>query len=98
MIRGKIAGTITDATSGDPLVGANIVITERWNDDVASPLEFGQGAASDFNGQFYILNVRPGVYSVKVDYIGYGSTLITNVEVFVDKTTPLNCTLSPKGD
>src|SRR5262245_45431841 len=43
---GKIAGKVTAANTGDPVVGVNVII-EGTN----------RGAATDMNGDFYILNV-----------------------------------------
>ncbi|MBN2281084.1 MAG: TonB-dependent receptor [Candidatus Marinimicrobia bacterium] len=93
---GKIAGKITDEMTGDPLIGANVVLVERWVGDDPQPVDFSQGAATDMNGQFYILNIRPGVYSVNVNFIGYGTKKVTRVEVLVDKTTPVNVMLAQK--
>jgi len=94
---GKISGKITDQITGEPLIGANVVLVERWSGDEANPVDFAQGAATDMNGNFYILNIRPGVYSVQMNFIGYGTKKMTKVEVLVDKTTPMNITLAPKA-
>jgi hypothetical protein len=57
---GKIAGTVTDKQSGEPLVGVNVVI-------VGTTL----GAATDAEGYYAILNVPVGTHSVRISYIGY---------------------------
>ena len=46
---GKISGKILDRETGEPLIGANVIVegTER-------------GAASNINGEFVILNVEIG--------------------------------------
>jgi len=87
---GKIAGRITDRANGEPLMGANILITHIWMDDREQAAEFIQGAASDIDGRYFILNVRPGVYSLRVNFMGYGSQIRTQVNVFVDKTTTVD--------
>ena len=46
----NLTGTISDESSGDPLIGANVIIT---NDD------FNTGAATDQNGYFSINSVLP---------------------------------------
>lgn len=66
---GKISGHVTTA-DGTPLTGANVVVVGTTS-----------GAASTGDGSFVILNVPVGVYSVKVDYIGYKSTTLSNVDV-----------------
>jgi outer membrane receptor protein involved in Fe transport len=76
---GKIAGTVTDADTKEPLIGANVV------------LEGTQlGAATDIEGNYVILNVPPGVYSVVVSMVGYQKTRMTEVRVAVDFTTRLD--------
>ncbi|MBD3376396.1 TonB-dependent receptor plug domain-containing protein [candidate division KSB1 bacterium] len=76
---GKIAGRIVDAETGEPLPGVNVQL-------VGLPY----GAATDVDGYFYIINVRPGRYKIKASYIGYESVTMENVQVIVDRTTPLD--------
>lgn len=76
---GKIAGTVKDASSGEPLPGANVMITGTT-----------MGAATDLNGNFFIINVRPGNYSVEASMIGYEKVIQTNVRVITDHTTPVD--------
>ena len=83
---GKLSGAIKDAVTGEPLVGANIIFI---NTDL--------GAASDINGNFVILNIPPGSYSVKISYIGYESIIVTEVQIIVDQTTVLSVELKPES-
>jgi hypothetical protein len=76
---GKISGKITDATTGEPLIGANVII-----------MGTNLGAATDFDGNFFIINIPPGKYEVKASIIGYNAVLIQKVNVSVDQTTKLN--------
>ncbi|RMD96494.1 MAG: TonB-dependent receptor [Calditrichaeota bacterium] len=80
---GKISGTIMDKETGEPLPGANITL-EGTN----------MGAASDERGNYFIINVPPGVYSVVASMIGYQKEKVTNVRVNVDLTTEVNFRLS----
>lgn len=59
---GKITGRITDAVKGEPLYGANIILEGTTF-----------GAISDFNGEFYIINLAPGKYTLYVRMVGYES-------------------------
>jgi outer membrane receptor protein involved in Fe transport len=93
---GKIAGRITDAKTGEPLPSANVLITASWENGVEVPLQQTIGTASDFDGYYYILNVRPGTFSLTVSYIGYGKSMKTQVLVYVDKTTTVDFALEPK--
>jgi hypothetical protein len=78
-ITGKIAGKVVDDKNGEPLVGANVVI-------VGTTL----GGSTTPRGEYFILNVPPGVYSLKVSMIGFAATTITDVRVIVDQTTTVN--------
>ncbi|MFZ0390149.1 MAG: carboxypeptidase-like regulatory domain-containing protein, partial [Calditrichia bacterium] len=82
---GKLMGTVKDASTGDPLIGANVVLEGT-----------GMGASTDVDGYFVIINVPPGAYDMSVHYIGYASTTIENVKVSVDRTTTRDVKLSPQ--
>ncbi|MDD3807191.1 MAG: TonB-dependent receptor [Candidatus Marinimicrobia bacterium] len=73
---GKIMGTVTDAETGVPLPGVNIVIEGTT-----------MGAATNEDGSYVILDVPPGIYSLQVTYIGYARITMTNVRVTADLTT-----------
>jgi outer membrane receptor for ferrienterochelin and colicin len=79
---GKIAGRVSDATTGQPLVAANIVLKGT-----------SMGASADLDGNYAILNIPPGVYTVVVSMIGYRQEQIENVSVTTDLTTTVNATL-----
>jgi outer membrane receptor protein involved in Fe transport len=79
---GKIAGTITDLATGEALIGANIVV-------VGSSL----GGSTDVNGQYVILYVPPGTYSVQISYIGYKPIMVNEVRVFIDQTARIDAKL-----
>ena len=95
-VTGKIAGRIIDEHTGEPLVGANVIIIEKTVDGqlvVLSP-SYQQGAASDINGEYYILNISPGIYSVKFGYIGYQSVIVPDVRISSDMTTRIDREMS----
>lgn len=81
---GKIAGRVIDGETKKGLPGANIVI-----------LNTNLGASTDLDGNYYIINIPPGVYDVEVSYIGYVTIKKKNVRVSVDRTTWLNFELQP---
>ena len=56
---GKVRGTVTDESTGEALVGANVLIDGT-----------SLGAATDENGEYFILNVSPGTYTVRAQLIG----------------------------
>ncbi len=80
---GKISGFIIDSELNKPIAGANIVVQGT-----------SLGTASDEDGLFYILNLSPGKYSVECSFIGYQTTLVEDVRVSVNRTTPLNIELN----
>jgi outer membrane receptor protein involved in Fe transport len=53
-----IEGTITDARSGEPLIGASVKVSSSM------------GTITDLNG-FYTLRIPHGDYTVSISYIGY---------------------------
>lgn len=64
--QGTVSGTVTDANSGDPLAGANVVVEGTT-----------MGAAADVNGDFTIANVPAGSYTITASMIGYASQSMT---------------------
>ena len=83
---GKIKGNVTDLTTGEPLIGANVLV-------VGTSL----GAATDVKGEYTISNLQAGVYEVKSSYIGYQAITLTNVRVSADLTTSINFQLPNEG-
>lgn len=81
---GKIAGRITDKSNAEPLPGVNIVVATTT-----------LGASSAADGSYTILNVPPGLYTIRVSLIGYVAITVTNVRVVVDQTTTLHHSLEP---
>ena len=81
---GKIAGRLTDKTTGEPIVGANVTIKD-----------LKIGAATDLDGEYFILNVHPGTYTVMFSMLGYESVTSTGVTVIVDRTATVNTALTP---
>lgn len=76
---GKISGTVKDAKTSEPLLGCNIMIEGT-----------SLGASCDFNGEYFILNVAPGRYTVRATMIGYKVFKMTNIQVMVDLTTKVD--------
>ncbi|HNY90437.1 MAG TPA: TonB-dependent receptor [bacterium] len=90
---GKIAGSVKDKQNGQSLPGANVMITAVWQGDRVAALERPTGAVSDTQGQYFILNLPPGYYNVRISYIGYIQQLHEKVQVKIDKTTRLDFAL-----
>ena len=86
LAQGKLRGQITDQETGEPLVGANVIVVGT-----------SFGAATDVNGEYIILNLIPDVYTVKASYIGYQPKEIANVRINIGLTTGLDFQLVPEG-
>lgn len=80
---GKLSGVIIDTDTKEPLIGANLLI-EGSN----------MGAATDINGEYFILNITPGTYTIRASYVGYAPKTIENVRVVAGITYELNIDLS----
>ena len=80
-VGGKISGTVTSEDLG-VLVGVNVVIDGTHI-----------GTATDEQGEFFILNVPPGTYTIKFMMIGYKIAVYQDVQVVSDFTTTLNAAL-----
>ena len=55
-----ISGFISDSSSGEALIGANVILQET-----------GQGMATDINGYYVIQDISPGDYVLMVSYVGF---------------------------
>ena len=83
---GKIAGLVTDKRSGEPLIGANVVVDGTM-----------LGATSDLDGSFIILRVPPGTYDLTSSYLGYQNTRLQGLEVLTDLTSKVNIILQEEA-
>ncbi len=77
---GVLTGTVVDAQTQQPLVGASVYVHEAKT-----------GASTDNNGNYRISNLSNGKFLVEVSYQGYGSAVVT---VTVDGTTQKDFALS----
>lgn len=73
---GVIRGFVLEAATGDPLPGVNVRIDGTT-----------QGAQSNLNGEFVIIGVRPGTYSVVASFVGFRTERRDGVSVNIDLTS-----------
>ena len=76
---GKLAGKVTESESGEPIVGANVIIEGTY-----------LGAATDADGYYYINNITPGEYTVVISSIGYKKVFVKKVPIKIDLTFTLD--------
>jgi outer membrane receptor protein involved in Fe transport len=79
---GKIQGRVVDIKTTEGIIGANVVIPNN-------------GAATDLDGYFTIMNVPPGVYDVVISCVGYHELTIVDVFVASDTPTKIEPVLTP---
>ncbi len=79
---GKIAGRVIDAATKQPLPMVNIQIVGTT-----------YGAAADVDGNYFIINVPIGTYSLRASIIGYAPRTVSNVKVMLDMTTTIDFSL-----
>lgn len=79
---GKIAGRVTDNANGRPLPGVNVLVEGTV-----------LGASTDLDGNFFIINIPAGVYTIRAEMIGYSPIEQTDTQVNVDLTTTVNFSL-----
>ena len=80
---GKITGVVKDASTGEPVVGANVVIEGTL-----------MGASADEKGAFTILSVPPGTYNIVASAVGYSRAITRGVQVGSDQTVTLTISMS----
>lgn len=83
---GKIAGTIIDKASTEPLIGANVIV-----------LGTSLGSVTDPDGNYSILHVPPGTYNLQVTFIGYRKAIVNDVRVFIDQTARVDIAIEPQA-
>lgn len=81
--KGKVTGKVVDKETGEPLVGVNVIIKDAK-----------VGAATDLDGEYIIINVPPGVYSITATSIGYEAATVTDVNVITNRTIRVDFQLS----
>lgn len=79
---GKISGKVSDVKTGEELVGVTITVVGT-----------NFGAATDFEGNFLIGNLKPGVYDLQISYVSYQKKIIERVEVKPGEVTQVNVSL-----
>ena len=77
-VTGKLRGKVTDAVTGETLPGVNVLL-----------LGTQLGAASDIEGDFIIIGITPGVYSVRVSMVGYREVVVKDIKIMTDLTTSI---------
>ena len=83
---GKVVGVVTDASNGQPLIGASIFIENLM-----------LGDATDKDGNYLILNISPGTYNIKAQMLGYNTQIVEGVKISSGLTVNLDFSLSSEA-
>lgn len=84
---GKLAGRVLDASTGEPLPGANVVIEGTQ-----------LGTASDVEGNYFIIGVPVGTYDIQASFVGYSPQTVTGVAINSGYTRELDFSLQPGAE
>ena len=85
--KGVLKGTVVDKGTGETLPNASITIVGSYY----------QGM-SDFSGEFVIGDIKPGTYSIKVQFIGYQPTLVNGVKINGGQTKNLKVAMNEQNE
>lgn len=76
---GSLKGVVTDEATGEGLHAATVYLVGTYH-----------GATSLESGQYQVYDVKPGDYTVKVQYVGYVDKVYTGIRIEPGKATTLN--------
>ena len=82
--KGSIGGRITDKSTNEELIGANVL-------EVGTTI----GTSTDLDGFYTVKNLAPGKYSLRFSFISYQSVVVENIVVEDGKQTNINIQLVP---
>ncbi|MXW84110.1 MAG: TonB-dependent receptor plug domain-containing protein [Rhodothermaceae bacterium] len=81
---GKIVGQITDAETGETLPSAQVIV-------MGTTL----GTVADIDGNYLIIGVPAGTYTIQARFVGFQTGTVVGVEVNPDYTRELDFELTP---
>lgn len=79
---GKLSGTVLDADTEDPIPGANVSVEGTT-----------RGATTDVMGEFFLLNLPIGAYTIRISTIGFETQITQGVVIASEQTTELRIRL-----
>jgi len=80
--KGSMNGRVTDQATGDPMPGVNVILPGTYH-----------GAATDLDGRFAIRGITAGEYTVRFQFIGYTTVVVTGVKITVGLSAKLDAAL-----
>lgn len=83
--KAEVYGKIVDSKTGEPLIGANVVMKGTT-----------MGAAADIDGNYKIKNVPAGKYTLVFSVISYTEKTVTGVKLEPGEMEKIDITLTPE--
>ena len=81
---GKLSGRVIDESTGESLPGANVILQGTT-----------LGATTDINGEYFIIGVPVGSYTIQASFVGFAPETVLGVEINAGYTRELNFELLP---
>ncbi len=77
--RGELSGKVTDTRTGEPLIGATVILEGTTIGD-----------ATDANGRYFINNIPPDSYNITVSFIGFTAVTKFNIVIRSEGNIDIN--------
>ena len=81
---GKLSGRIVDASTGDGLPGATVVVEGTTF-----------GTAADVDGNYFIIGIPVGTYNVVASFVGFSTRRVEDVQISTGYTREIDFALQP---
>ena len=82
---GRIEGKVTDAKTGEPIIGVNVTVKVSGST---------KGSVTDGEGEYELTAIPPGTYDLTFSDVRYGRKILKDVQVGQGRTTVKDVTLS----
>jgi hypothetical protein len=83
--KGEILGHVTDAATGEPLVGVTVSLIDKYG-----------GTITDTSGTYRLTGLSPGDYALRYSHVGYETGEITGIAVAAGQSSRSDATLEPR--
>lgn len=85
--QGTLKGVVTDASTGETLIGANILVSSEGG--------VSKGTTTNVNGSYEITNLAAGTYTARISFVGFTDQRVTDIQIVNGQATTLDIALSP---
>ena len=75
----RVYGSVKNSLNNEPIPFANVIIDGTTI-----------GGTSDIDGNFELLNIKPGIYNFKCTYIGYNSSTQSEIQIVPNRSLRLD--------